>query len=163
MYVSCICVSILMCVCVHMCVWVYVLTNEYTHNTHVLQVPYCSADYGFELSLQELTIKKLGLTEQKLKVTHVEDKGDAQVEYIVHTYCMYRACLICCYLFSVHIKSLFKNSEMKSHPKHKRYKKLQPRKKADEKVVMAKWAAVLLLTKFYYLGCKKLNFHCCQQ
>ena len=42
-------------------------------------MPYTSADYGFELSLQELTIKKLGLTEQKLKVTHVEDRGDAQV------------------------------------------------------------------------------------
>ena len=46
---------------------------------NILKVPYISRDYGFQLSLKELTIKKLGLTEQKLKVTSVKDKGDAQV------------------------------------------------------------------------------------
>ena len=46
---------------------------------NILKVPYISKDYGFQLSLKELTIKKLGLTEQKLKVTSVKDKGDAQV------------------------------------------------------------------------------------
>ena len=51
-----------------------------------LKVPYILKDYGFQLSLKELTIKKLGLTEQKLKVTSVKDKGDAQVVCYVHMY-----------------------------------------------------------------------------